>query len=151
MKLTTSCDSTASNSSSGQGRRSPPVARMSAPGTRAAQAWANDSDGSTAATCSAPTRAGEVLGQRARPAADVQHPHPGRDPTEGGEQRRQPTRVTTHVAVVAVGWRRECHAGIVNRGCCPERTSTAEPYPERRSRSEPRGRRDRRSPSRSRP
>ena len=115
MKLTTSWDSTASNSSSGHGRRSPPAARTSAPATRAAQAWANDSDGSAAETCSAPTPRGQVLGQRSRPATDVQHPHPRRDPSERGEQRREPARVATHVAVVAVCRRRECHGGIVNR------------------------------------
>ena len=54
----------------------------------------NGSDGSIAATESAPTRATSSVGERARPAADVEHPLSGCDPREIGELRARAARST---------------------------------------------------------
>ena len=53
----------------------------------------------------------ELRGERARPAADVDHPLPGRDPGEIGELRREQHGVPSHEPVVRIGGDVEEHPG----------------------------------------
>ena len=58
--------------------------------------------GSIAATLSSPTRRGELDGERARAAADVEDPHAGAHADGIGELRRQPAGIAAHEAVVVL-------------------------------------------------
>ena len=51
----------------------------------------------------------ELGRQRARPAADVEHPLPGGDSGEVGEPRREQHRVAAHEPVVRIGGDEEAH------------------------------------------
>ena len=60
--------------------------------------------------------AGDELGrQRARPAADIDHPLPGCDPGEIGELSREQHGVASHEPVVRIGGDVEEHAGETRR------------------------------------
>ena len=76
---------------------------MSTPGCRSRAASTNGSDGSIAATAAGVEPAQQLGGERARAAADVEHPLPGRHAGEVGEPRRERPGVRPHEAVVAVG------------------------------------------------
>ena len=60
-----------------------------------------------------PQAADELSGERAGPAADVEHPLAGSDLGEVGELRRERHRVPTHEPVVGVGGDDEAHGEIL--------------------------------------
>ena len=80
-------------------------------GCRARAAATNDSEGSIAATDFGAEPLDELRRQRARPAADVEHPLTGDDVGQVGELRRQMNRVAAHEAVVRVSGYGEAHGG----------------------------------------
>ena len=88
MKWTTSWASVASNASSGNGSASAEASATVTPGSFARAASTNDVDGSTADDRIGSEARDELLGQDARPAADVERSLTGRDPGEVRERDR---------------------------------------------------------------
>ena len=111
MNWTTSCARAAANVSSGNGSCSAEPSRTSAPGLRARARLderlrridRGDGVGADAGD--------ELRGERARPAAHVDHPLPGCDPGQIGELRREQHGVPSHEPVVRIGRDVEGHAG----------------------------------------
>ena len=108
MKWTTSCARAASNAWSSNGSCSAAARCTSTPGWRSRAAATKGSEGSTADTLGSEPL--DQFGrQRARAAADVEHPLAGGDRREIGEQRRERHRVPAHESVVRVGRDGEAH------------------------------------------
>ena len=81
-KFRTSCENVASNASLGSGSASAPASTTSTPGTRARQACANASDGSTATTFDAPAAPRQLARERPGACADIDDAHPTSTPAK---------------------------------------------------------------------